>query len=63
MKAGEVVRIRTRCEVYEILKMYTEQLSYDLPLLQRAPSCPETMVPQIHALIYATNAISIKYLL
>lgn len=44
LKAGEIVRIRNRIDVYDVLKIYIEQLGYDLPILQRMPECPENLV-------------------
>lgn len=64
LKAGEVVRMEVRCQVYDVLKIYAEQIGYDLPLIQRQlPNVPEGMVPTFHALIFASKYYSIKQLL
>ncbi|CAL5975492.1 Conserved_hypothetical protein [Hexamita inflata] len=63
LKAGEIVRMRVRCEAMESLKLYVEQLSYDVPLLQRSlPTIPEHLVPIVSAIVFASGYFAIKQL-
>lgn len=63
LKAGEVVRMRNRVEALEALKIYVEQVNFDLPLLQRTfPQVPEHLVPPIHSIIFSAGYYGIKQL-
>lgn len=63
LKAGEVVRMRNRVQAFEALKIYVEQVTFDLPLLQRTfPQLPEHLVPPIHSIVFSSNYYGIKQL-
>ena len=63
LKAGEVVRIRNRVQALEALKIYIEQVGFDIPLLQRTfPQVPEHLTPVVHSIIFASGYYGIKQL-
>jgi hypothetical protein len=64
MKAGEIVRIRSRMQAMGVMKLYAEQFGYDLALCERAmPGFPEALVCSVHSLVYASRVFGIKQLL